>query len=124
MSKQRPYETFEKAFFNYLMMDGTTRKDLNNLLSDLKKFQSICDPSKDINIALPWPYLTKNNNISILWSCLSRLFGEQDPWVSECTIPIQNIPDTIEYIESIIQDINQDEEVSKIMKEIDIHANN
>lgn len=116
MSKQRPYETFEKAFFNYLMMDNRTRKDLYSLLDDLKQFQKNCKTEE--NVKLPWPYLTKHNTIGALWSCLSRLFGEQDPWVSECTIPIQNIPDTIEYIESIIQDINMDEEVSKIMKGI------
>ena len=116
MSKQRPYETFEKAFFKYLMMDDRTRKDLYGLLDELKQFQRICKTEE--NIKLPWPYLTKHSTIGALWSCLSRLFGEQDPWVSECTIPIQYIPDTIEYIESIIQEINMDEEVSKIMKGI------
>lgn len=116
MSRQRPYETFEKAFFNYLMMDDTSRNNLNKLLDDMKYFENNVNWNEDISMRIPWPYLTKYKDIGILWSCLSRLFGEQDLWISECEIPRKHIHDAIEYIESIMADIIEDNQINEVMK--------
>ena len=116
MSRQRPYETFEKAFFSHLMMNESTRNRLYDLLKDMNDFASKIDCNENASIRLPWTYLTKDKEICILWSCLSRLFGEQDPWISECEIPRRYLDYTIEYIEDHIAEIVEDEQIDEVLK--------
>ena len=115
MSRQRPYETFEKAFFNYLMKNEGSRDSLYALLKELLFFEHNNDPGENVSMHIPVGFLARKD-ISILWSCLSRLFGEQDPeYFFECKISRKYIPDVIEYIEDRIAEIVEDEQIEEML---------
>ncbi len=48
MSRQRLYETFEKAFFQRLMTNDRSKDDLYKLLKDMKYFEKHVEYAKKI----------------------------------------------------------------------------
>ena len=94
MSKQRPYGTFEEAFYNELV----TRhfEDFDELMLDITYFHYVNNQNRDItSMVLPWKYIFgthgKNHIIVIFWQCLCYQWGECSSNITESYIPSKNL---------------------------------
>lgn len=103
MSRQRPYESFEKAYIKFLLFDGRSRDGLLILVSEIRT----CILEK-CNMYMPSEYFIQYSNLKGFWSSLTRLFGEQEANIEKCYIPIQYLEQSLDWINSILEDIRSD----------------
>ena len=103
MSRQRPYESFEKAYFKFVCFSKKSRNGLKILTDKISECIE-----KDVDINIPSTFFLEYPDLRGLWSGLCRLFGEQYSYFDKNYIPSNNLSIALDWISEILKDIRSD----------------